>query len=133
MLFRNWLVFLVFLPIVAITVITPDTRADLSLPVWRLVHHYINWVDMELVTSVGHYCTFFLTGLICLRLFWQSRFAWLAVLVGAGATSEYVQSFVPGRHSSIEDFFVNVAGVTTALLLCYGFQMAQKLRTPAIV
>ena len=114
---RISLLILLFTPIAFISLVGPETRYDLSLPVWRLAHEHFVWVNMSLVSNVGHFLSFLLATFVCLKLTKWHPLLLVAGLLVLSGFSEFVQLYVPGRDSNLLDVLVNISGVLTAVVL----------------
>ncbi len=83
--------------------------------------------------KILHLIEYSILGLLLMRcfVFWENDLfsGMAAVFVGTlyGMSDEYHQSFVPGRHTSIEDLFADFAGVTLAALF-YHVILSKKSR-----
>lgn len=66
-------------------------------------------------------CYGFLTLVGCAAFGWR-RVKWVALaMVAHGAVTEYGQTFVPNRTGTVQDVFIDAAGVTVAYLLVRQF------------
>ncbi|MBL9189386.1 MAG: VanZ family protein [Opitutaceae bacterium] len=80
--------------------------------------------------KIGHFAAYgLLASLLCRALGGSWRGALIALLLASayGASDEWHQSFVPGRHSDIADWVADTLGAAVAVVLYAGFGRYRRL------
>ena len=105
---RYWLPVVVYLGIVQLLGIQPDLQVPLLFPNVDKAVHVLEYLGVGVLLARAIRATF--TPAVPIRT------ALFAVLVGfcLGAADETIQSFVPGRMSSVNDLLADVTGLLIA-------------------
>lgn len=96
----------------------------------------VNEIDLPFLDKIVHFCIFAALGWFLARGMYLARTGALsrhyglwAMLIGTvfGASDEWHQSFVPGRHADWADLLADVLGIISAVILYNVFQKRKRL------
>jgi VanZ family protein len=108
LVFRYWLPVFVYLALVQVLGAQPDLHVPLLFPNIDKVIHLLEYLGLGVLLARAWRASF--------RLPVPIKTALLAVGVGLclGAADEFIQSFVPGRMSSVNDLLADATGLLVA-------------------
>ncbi len=76
------------------------------------------------LTKVGHFCFFFLLGLIlCLMMTKEPLIQGLIIMLLLAGGTEFAQFYIEGRTPLVSDFFIDAAGGVAGIILIRFFSM----------